>query len=134
MNSVNLLGRLTKDPETKDAGSKSKTVFTIAVNRTKDKADFILCEAWEKTGELIAEYFSKGNRIGVTGRLQIDTWKDDAGNYKSKAYVNVRSIDFIETKAESQQQTPAPAKAPQRWDEPAEDQAPPEPEGDYLPF
>ena len=58
MNVVILMGRMTRDPELKyTSGGKAYTSFTLAVQKTKDDAEFIDCIAWEKTAETIAEYF-----------------------------------------------------------------------------
>ena len=65
MNSVSLIGRLTADPETRYFESgKVVAKFSIAVNRTKDEADFFEIEAWEKTAEVVSQYCKKG----FTGR------------------------------------------------------------------
>ena len=64
MNTVVLSGRMTKDPELKyTSGGKANARFTLAVQRTKDEADFVNCVAWEKTAETIVEYFKKGSQI-----------------------------------------------------------------------
>lgn len=104
MNTVQLLGRLTKDPEaeTVKIGKEKKSVcnFTIAVDRgfgEDAKTDFIECVAWEKRAEILDEYFKKGQRIAVTGSLQVDQWKDDEGNNRSRTRVLVSSIDFCES-------------------------------------
>ena len=86
MNKVILLGRLTKEPETRytQTNNTQVTSFTLAVNRrfTKEgeqQADFINCVAWNKTGEFVSKYFKKGQQVGVIGRLQTRTWDDDQG-------------------------------------------------------
>ena len=95
MNTVNLIGRLTKDPELKYTSTgKGNTRFTLAVSRNKDEADFINCVAWEKTGETIAEYFRKGSQIGVQGRLSVRSYEQNGEN-KWIAEVIVEKFDFI---------------------------------------
>lgn len=116
MNQVTLLGRLTKDPE-EVKGSKNKksySKFTLAVPRVKkDETDFINCVAFEKTGELIAKYVKKGNRLLVEGNLNVSTIKDKEDNYKSFTTVIVNKISFIdsannktEEKEENQEELP----------------------------
>ena len=115
MNQVILLGRLTKDPE-EVKGSKNKKSYskiTIAVPRVKkDETDFINCVAFEKTGELIAKYVKKGNRLLVEGNLNVSTIKDKEDNYKSFTTVIVNKISFIdsasktEEKEENQEELP----------------------------
>ena len=75
MNQVNLLGRLTKDPELKyGASGTAFCKFTLAVNRAfkKDEVDFINCTAFGKAAETIAEYVRKGDQFARGGRLQVD--------------------------------------------------------------
>ena len=98
-NLVILTGRLTKEPELKHGASGSAYCkFTLAVNRMKkdDPADFILCSAFGKTAELIAEYVRKGHQLGVQGRLQQDTYEKD-GEKISKTGVTVDKIEFLES-------------------------------------
>ena len=97
-NLVILTGRLTKEPELKHGASGTAYCkFTLAVNRMKkdDPADFIFCSAFGKTAELIAEYVKKGNKIGIQGRLQQDTYEKD-GEKVSKTGVTVDKIEFLE--------------------------------------
>ena len=64
MNTVNLTGRLTKDPELTflKGDGKAVTKFTLAVNRRfdREKADFIRIVCWQKLAEIVAEYSTKG--------------------------------------------------------------------------
>lgn len=73
LNNVTIMGRLTNDVELRRTGTgKAVASFTIACDKPgKDKgASFIPCVAWEKTGEFIEKYFSKGSAIVVEGRLE----------------------------------------------------------------
>lgn len=103
MNSVVLIGRLTQDPELKYTQSgKAFCNFTLAVTREfkKDEADFIRCVAWEKTGEIIAQYLRKGNLFAVNGRLTIRKYEQD-GQHKSITEVIVSSFQFLGSKNEN---------------------------------
>ena len=98
MNSVNIVGRLTRDPEltyTKEGVALAK--FGLAVNDkfVKDRAHFFDVTAWRKTGELIAEHFMKGREIAITGALNQDRWEDKEGNNRSKVYIVVDSFSFV---------------------------------------
>ena len=78
MNSITLLGRLTKDPELKYSQKGTDYCrFTIAVARPfdKDVTDFINCVALNKTAEVIANYLRKGKRVAIQGRLQIGSFE-----------------------------------------------------------
>jgi single-strand DNA-binding protein len=100
MNAINLMGRLTQDPELKYTQSgKAVANFTLAVQRLydKDKADFIRCTCWEKTADFAANYLSKGQRVAVQGRLQIDTGEGDDGVKKYYTSVVVDRIFFADS-------------------------------------
>lgn len=78
MNSVNLVGRITKDLELKQAGETSVTSFSLAVNRAKKgEADFINCKAFGKTAETMAQYLGKGKPVAITGRIQTGKYDKD---------------------------------------------------------
>lgn len=114
MNNVSLLGRLTRDPELKYTQSGTAVVrFNVAVDRRMSRekrqeaeaanqptADFINCTAWRQTAELIANYFKKGNRIGITGRIQTGSYEKDGQKVYTTDIV-VESVDFVESKNES---------------------------------
>ncbi|WP_029276264.1 single-stranded DNA-binding protein [Carnobacterium jeotgali] len=103
MNSVNLIGRLTKDPEMSySQAGMAITTATIAVNRafkSQDgvEADFIRIKAFKKTAELIAN-IKKGERLGVSGSWQTGSYDNTKGE---RVYTNdciVNQLTFIETK------------------------------------
>ena len=86
LNRVQLIGRLGRDPELKTIPSGKKVCsFSMAVNRRKrDKdgepqqiADWFNIEAWERLGEICAEYLRKGSLIFLEGRLQTDTYEEN---------------------------------------------------------
>lgn len=87
MNKVILMGRLTKDPEVRytQATNTMVTSFTLAVNRRFVKqgevrqADFINIVAWNKTAEFVSKYFSKGQQVGVIGRIQTRNYDNEEG-------------------------------------------------------
>ena len=94
MNNVNLIGRITKDIELKyTQNGKGYCNFSIAVSReyNRNETDFINCVAWDKKAETIAQYFKKGQRIGIIGRIQIDKNNDV---YYTK--IMVEKIYFLE--------------------------------------
>ena len=101
MNVVILMGRMTRDPELKyTSGGKAYTSFTLAVQKTKDDAEFIDCIAWEKTAETIAEYFRKGRKILVQGRLNVSSYEQNGEKRKSTKAV-VSSFEFVESSGTS---------------------------------
>ena len=101
MNVVMLMGRMTRDPELKyTSGGKAYANFTLAVQKTKDDAEFIDCVAWEKTAETIAEYFRKGRKILLQGRLNVSSYEQNGEKRKSTKVV-VNSFEFVESSKSS---------------------------------
>lgn len=104
MNNVSLIGRLTKDPELKTTQSGLPVCrFTVAVGRTfsKDQTDFINCIAWRKTAEFISSYFSKGQRIALTGSIQTGSYTDKDGKTVYTTDINVNNVEFCERREKS---------------------------------
>lgn len=105
MNKVILLGRLTKDVETRYTQSTNIQVssFTLAVNRRfakegEQQADFINIVAWNKTAEFCSKYFRKGQQVAVVGRIQTRTWDDDQGQKHYVTEVVAEEVYFADTK------------------------------------
>lgn len=103
MNYVGLLGRLTRDPELKQTSSgKSYCRFSLAVKKefVKDGVDFINCIAWDKRAEFIANYFTKGQRILVQGRINVGSYEVN-GEKRNSFDVLVDRAEFIENQSNS---------------------------------
>ena len=101
MNYVGLMGRLTKDPELKQTSSgKTYSRFSIAVKKdfVKDGVDFINCVAWDKRAEFIANYFKKGQKILIQGRINTGTYEVN-GEKRTSFDIVVDKADFIESMA-----------------------------------
>lgn len=113
MNKVMLIGRLTKDPELRyTQGGTAVASFTIAVDRrfSKDKeADFINCVAWQKTAEFISQYFRKGSKIVVDGRLQTRSYDAEDGSRRFVTEVVVEQSEFGDSKAKNENKDDEPA-------------------------
>lgn len=116
MNKVVLMGRLGNDPDVRlTAGNEPITVcrFSLAVDRpysakrteSDTTVDFINCVCFGKRGENIGQYFHKGNRIAVTGRLQVSFWQDKNGQKRSSTDVIVEDFEFCENKGSSNAET-----------------------------
>ena len=106
MNKVVLMGRLTRDPETRYTQTNNTLVasFTLAVNRRfarpgeERQADFINIVAWSKLGEFCSKYFKKGQQVGIIGRIQTRSWDDEQGQKHYVTEVIAEEIDFIGSK------------------------------------
>ena len=108
MNNVSLVGRLTTDPEVKHTQSGTAyTRFSVAVDRQvkqgeEKQADFITIAAWNKTAEFVCKYFSKGQRIGLTGSIRTGSYTDKDGNKRNTVEVWANNVEFVEKKTSVQ--------------------------------
>ena len=105
MNSINLVGRITKNIELRETSTGKKVCeFSLAVNRIgSDEADFITCQVWNVQAENLAKYQGKGSLIGVIGSLRTDTYEVD-GTKRYKTYVLGNNVEYLGTKRDTQEQ------------------------------
>ena len=112
MNKVELVGRLTRDPEVRYTTGENATAiarFTIAVNRRFKNsegnydADFISCVAFGKSGEFVEKYFRKGMAMGLSGRIQTGSYTNKDGQRVYTTEVVAEEIEFVESKNNSNQ-------------------------------
>ena len=101
MNSVNIIGNITKDIELKyTQNNKAVTTVTVAVNEgygDNQKTYFIDVQVWEKQAENLAQYCGKGSKIAVTGKLIQQTWEYE-GKKQSKVLVQAFNVEYLDTK------------------------------------
>ena len=107
LNKVILMGRLTRSPELRHTQSGIPVVtFTLAVDRgysrredsSRQTADFINVVAWRGTAEFVSKWFSKGQLVAVSGRLQSRTYGDRDGNNRVATEVVADEVFFAESK------------------------------------
>ena len=103
MNNVTLMGRLTKDPDIRQAGDTTVARFYIAVDRRYKQdggqaADFPSIVAFGKTAEFISKYFHKGMKIALTGRIQTGSYDHKDGYKVYTTDVIAESVEFAESK------------------------------------
>lgn len=104
MNSVNLIGRLTKDPEVRYTQNNIPVAsYTLAVKRSYAKdgeqdTDFINIISWNKSADFVQKYFKKGMQVGVTGRIQTRNWEDDNGQKHYATEVVTEKVEFADSK------------------------------------
>lgn len=96
LNSVNLVGNLTRDPESRQAGESTVCKFGLAVNRKGKNPEtcYIDVECWGRTAEIAQQYATKGSQVGVTGRLKLDQWEDQQGNKRSKHFIVANELQL----------------------------------------
>lgn len=100
MNKVILIGRLTKDVETRYSGEMAISRYTLAIDRKgKDTGtDFINCVAFGKQGEFAEKYLRKGMKIGAVGRIQTGSYDGKNGKVYTTDIV-VEEHEFCESKS-----------------------------------
>lgn len=124
MNKVQLVGRLTKNPEVRTSDNQTCVArFSVAVNRRfknaegKYDADFISCIAFGKTAEFIEKYFNKGMAIGIVGRIQTGSYENKDGVKVYTTDVVVDEAEFVESKNSSSGGSVAPAENQDGFDD-----------------
>lgn len=113
MNIVVLMGRLTKDPETRytqGAEPMAVTRYTLAVDRRfkqgDQTADFISCVCFRKAAEFAEKYFRQGMRVTVSGRIQTGSYTNKDGQKVYTTEVVVDNQEFADAKREEKKQDP----------------------------
>ena len=109
LNSVDISGRMTREPEVRYAADKPFAKFCLAVNRRfkqdgQANADFINCTAFGKMAEFVEKYGRKGVKFEVHGRWQTGSYKNKDGNTFYTNDCMVESIEFAESKSSSSEQ------------------------------
>jgi len=109
MNKVMLIGRLTQDPEVRyTTTNKSLCQFRLAVSRKYTKpgeepqTDFFPIVAWEKTSEFCSNYFRKGQKVAIIGRLHNRTWDDSEGKRHYITEIIAEEVSFADSKKSSE--------------------------------
>ena len=104
MNKVQLIGRLTKDPDLRYTKNNIAVAsYTIAINTgygEKQQTDYINISTWGKSGEFVSKYFKKGQATGIVGRLNSNNYEDKNGNKRYSLEVITEDIEFIGDKKE----------------------------------
>lgn len=121
LNKVLLMGRLTRDPESRYTPSGAAVLnFGIAVNRRfrdqsgewRDDTCFVNCVAWQKLAERLAESLKKGSAVLVEGRLQSRSWETQDGQKRSTIEVNALSVQSLDKRGEGSFSESSPSSPP----------------------
>ncbi len=109
MNSVQLIGRLTKDIDLRYTQSGTAVgSFNLAVERNFKNADgeretdFIRCQIWRKAAENLEKFTSKGSLIGIEGSVQTRNYENNQGQRVYVTEINVDNFTLLESKKDSQ--------------------------------
>lgn len=122
LNSVSLVGRLTRDPELRNfANGGAVCQLGIAFNTSKKNSDgswedvpnYINVSVFGGQGEKCAEYLSKGRQVAVLGRLQYRSWEAGDGSKRNAIDIVAQRVQFLTAPNSTQSQAPAAASVPQ---------------------
>ena len=108
LNSVNIMGNLTRDPEIKyTPAGKAVCSLSIANNRVYTKntekvteVSFFDVEVWGASAENCSKYLTKGSGIIVEGRLRQDRWEKDGKSF-SRVRISANAVHFMPKKQNS---------------------------------
>ncbi|MBA3286941.1 MAG: single-stranded DNA-binding protein [Acidimicrobiia bacterium] len=96
INSVNVTGRLTADPQLRYTNDHTAAAsFRLAIGGRNDRTDFVGVTAWGKPAEAVAEHKSKGDQIAVTGRITSSDWTDDRGQRHYRTGITAELVVFL---------------------------------------
>jgi len=126
-----MIGRLVQDPTLRHTQSGVAVAdFSIANNRVykannekKEDTSFFRCIAWNKLGETICQYCSKGQKVGIEGRLQQRSWIDQNNQKRYIIEIVIEGVQFLSTSQGRGQPSPgngaspAPASSPAAGDD-----------------
>lgn len=120
MNKVFLIGNITRDPELSETNSGVAVCrFSIAVNRRRasddaeQQTDFFNVTAWRGLAETVARYCKKGNKVAVSGQIQIRQYEDREGAKKTSVDVVAEEVEFLSPKSNDEAKTQeTPKKKP----------------------
>jgi len=104
INSVTIIGRLTREPETKfTQGGMCILKMSIAVNRRKkdgeqwvDEANFFDVDHIGKAAESVSKYLKKGSLVAIQGELRQERWTDKEGQARSKVGIHALSVKLLD--------------------------------------
>lgn len=105
MNSINIIGRMTSDPELRKTQSGTSCCsFTLAVKRpkVKDVTDFHNFVVWQQGAEYLCQYGRKGDIVGVAGYLTTREWTDKDDNKRKSVEVVCDSVELLSSKRNSE--------------------------------
>ena len=112
MNNVNIIGRLTRDPEQVTTnGGTDICNLRIAVDKRGEGAVFVDVKTFGRQAQTARQYLAKGRQVGIEGRLELDEWTTDGGERRSRLYVIAGNVQFLGAKPSTDSQGPSHLQA-----------------------
>lgn len=109
MNKVELIGRLTRDPEIKGEGDKKVARYSLAIDRfgKENTADFPNCVAFGKRADFAEKWLKKGVKIAVVGRIQTGSYTNKDGVKVYTTDIVVEDSEFVESRSRQEAAEPS---------------------------
>jgi single-strand DNA-binding protein len=118
MNAVQLIGRLTRDPELRERSGTKVGALRLAVQRPRSQsgedrgADFVDVTTFGRQAETCCRYLATGRRVGVQGHLHHSEWKAEDDSRRQKLEVIAERVEFLDApKADASEPEPVEATA-----------------------
>jgi single-strand DNA-binding protein len=113
MNRLQTIGNITSDAEVKDVNGKKAINFSLATNeKYKDangtiveKTYYYGCTIWRESNVNISEYLTKGTKVFVEGKPDVEVYKDKNGDVKGAIKINVSNIELLGGGSKKETQT-----------------------------
>ena len=118
INKAILIGRLCRDPESRQANGKAVCNFSMATNETwrdtegekQERVEYHRIVIWGKLAETAAKYLSKGSQIYIEGRLQTREWTDKDGQKKYTTEIVANNMTMLDGKGDNSEKPNNPEK------------------------
>ena len=125
VNNCMFIGRLGRDPESRFTQSGKTVVnFSIACSEKRggeEYTEWVNIVAWDKLGEICAQYLQKGSLVYISGRMQTRKWQDQSGADRYTTEIVAREMKMLDGKRDSSQQQQ------ENWNQQAQRMVPEEP-------
>lgn len=109
LNQTQIIGRLGKDPELRQAGDTTVTSFTVACGwktKSKEGTEWFNVEAWGKLGELCSQYIAKGSKVFAQGSMRTEKYTDKDGIERYKTKLVADKVQFLDSKSDGAKPQP----------------------------
>ena len=101
VNSITIVGNLTRNPEMKQVGDTYKTTFTVACEEkwegksgVQTRCEYVLVEVWRKLAEVVSR-LEKGQKVAVFGSLRSDSYEDKDKIQRKVWFIAGRQVEFM---------------------------------------
>ena len=101
LNQINIIGNVTREPETRNVGSGTVTQFSVAVNEgsgDRKKTTFFDCDAWDQKSAFVSQYVGKGALVFVSGRVVIDEYTGTDGQKRKSFKIRAYDVQLLHSR------------------------------------